>query len=392
MRSALLLLIAVSMISIPVSSSASAKSTSGLPDSTPIDSALGDFFDVRLDFSGPPLLNEAAELVVTVSPAQDVSNVVIHIILPEGIELIEGDLRWEGNLFAHQQLQRKVVVKVVNVGSYEIQASVEGLTADGQMVRQSKQLYVATSETTASVSEIPIGIPEKPIMSPLPEIEVGDQAGEIELAADSKAGLVTIGDDSPSAPKEVEEQGFQLDKGVLGGEAELVADSKAGLATISDESPSAPKEVEEQGFQLEKGVLGGEAELSADQEEGLMTIGDDSPNAPEVLKEQKVQLKEGALGGEAELTADQEAGLLTIGDDSPNAPKVIKGKDLRDVVLGLSLPDLIVDDIWSTTTPLDVGQWENVTFRIKNQGGADATSRFYTRMWIGGTEIQTWYT
>ena len=54
-------------------------------------------------------------------------------------------------------------------------------------------------------------------------------------------------------------------------------------------------------------------------------------------------------------------------------------------------PDLIVDDIWSTTTPLTPGQWENVTFRIKNTGSAAATSRFYTKLWVGSTLIGTWY-
>ena len=51
-----------------------------------------------------------------------------------------------------------------------------------------------------------------------------------------------------------------------------------------------------------------------------------------------------------------------------------------------------MDDLWSTTgPPLTPGQWENVTFRIKNTGSAAATSRFYTKVWVGSTLIGTWY-
>jgi len=276
-RSILLILIIASMITF--GSPVLAKNASGPSDNTPFDATLSEFFDIRLDFSGPPFLNETVELAVTVSPAQDVSNVVIQIVLPEGIELVEGNLGWEGDLSAHQRLQQGVVVKVVKVGSYEIQASVEGLTPDGQLVQQRKWLYVATSEKAAAVSEIPIAIPEEPVISPLPETDIEGQLGEAELVADPEAGLVTLGDGSPEAPKVIREEGVEVEGD---GKAGLVADPKVGLVTLGDYSPEAPKVIREEGVEVEGD---GEAELVADPKVGLVTIGDDSPNPPKVTKE-----------------------------------------------------------------------------------------------------------
>ena len=52
--------------------------------------------------------------------------------------------------------------------------------------------------------------------------------------------------------------------------------------------------------------------------------------------------------------------------------------------------DLVVEDIWSTTNPLTAGQWENITYRIKNQGSASTSNAFYIRMWIGSTVVGQW--
>jgi len=57
-----------------------------------------------------------------------------------------------------------------------------------------------------------------------------------------------------------------------------------------------------------------------------------------------------------------------------------------------SLCDLIVEDIWSTTNPLESGETENITFRIKNQGGTSTATTFYTRLRVDGTVVKSWYT
>ncbi len=57
---------------------------------------------------------------------------------------------------------------------------------------------------------------------------------------------------------------------------------------------------------------------------------------------------------------------------------------------GTSPVDLIVDDIWSTTNPLQAGQIENLTYRIKNQGSAATTIPFEIHLWVDGNHIAGW--
>ncbi len=57
---------------------------------------------------------------------------------------------------------------------------------------------------------------------------------------------------------------------------------------------------------------------------------------------------------------------------------------------GASPVDLIVEDIWSITNPLQAGQIENLTFRIKNQGSAATTITFETHLWVDGDHIASW--
>jgi len=54
--------------------------------------------------------------------------------------------------------------------------------------------------------------------------------------------------------------------------------------------------------------------------------------------------------------------------------------------------DLVVQDIWSTTNPLQAGQLENITFRIENQGTSSTSATFYTRLKIDGSVAASWYT
>ena len=115
-----------------------------------------------------------------------------------------------------------------------------------------------------------------------------------------------------------------------------------------------------------------------------------------------------AWGDEVELTPIRQILVpaprgVEVWTDSPFPPDL----DLSDVVdrepatldpVGLeALPgegqdvDLLVQDIWSTTTPLTPRSWETIAFRIKNQGTDSTSKRFYVRMWFDNTLIRTWY-
>lgn len=57
---------------------------------------------VVIDFSisHPPLLNEPAELTLTLSPRDDMPSITARIILPEGAALVSGNLEWQRDLKA----------------------------------------------------------------------------------------------------------------------------------------------------------------------------------------------------------------------------------------------------------------------------------------------------
>jgi len=71
-----------------------------------------------------------------------------------------------------------------------------------------------------------------------------------------------------------------------------------------------------------------------------------------------------------------------------------EGNNIRTEYWGWAAPDrdLIVEDIWSTTNPLQAGEVENITFRIKNQGTVSTTTKFYTRLKVDGSVVASWYT
>jgi hypothetical protein len=55
---------------------------------------------VYMSISHPPLLNEPAELLCTVSPRIDFPNFKAQLVLPEGAALVDGNLEWQGDLEA----------------------------------------------------------------------------------------------------------------------------------------------------------------------------------------------------------------------------------------------------------------------------------------------------
>jgi hypothetical protein len=53
---------------------------------------------VKMDLDGVPALNRPVTLRVTIASKMDLTNATFRIFLPEGIELVGGDLEWRGDL------------------------------------------------------------------------------------------------------------------------------------------------------------------------------------------------------------------------------------------------------------------------------------------------------
>jgi hypothetical protein len=89
---------------------------------------------------------EPVHLDILVSPLEDLSEAEVRFELPEGIELVEGDLAWKGALRATDSLEHKVVVSASQAGEYAIGGRFEGQTAGGQSHSDCKTLLLIVQQ------------------------------------------------------------------------------------------------------------------------------------------------------------------------------------------------------------------------------------------------------
>jgi predicted small secreted protein len=78
---------------------------------------------VDLSISKLPVLNEPAELTLTLTPSRDAPNSIAQILLPKGAELVRGDLDWQGNLTAGTLVSYSVEIVFNQAGKWTITAT-----------------------------------------------------------------------------------------------------------------------------------------------------------------------------------------------------------------------------------------------------------------------------
>jgi hypothetical protein len=111
------------------------------------------FTPFELNFSGPPEFNEPVELTMdVVGGIPQLPNATIKIDLPDGFELVSGDLEWQGNLTKDVPVQLKAVVKPVKTGDWVIEGWIID-SEEGKKIRTA--LYVSVSEDSVEVSKTP---------------------------------------------------------------------------------------------------------------------------------------------------------------------------------------------------------------------------------------------
>lgn len=71
-------------------------------------------------FSDEPVLGEITELTMKLTSSENVDNVTAQIILPNELELINGNLSWNNNLIANQTIELRALVKVVKEGNLTV--------------------------------------------------------------------------------------------------------------------------------------------------------------------------------------------------------------------------------------------------------------------------------
>ena len=145
--------------------------------------------------SDAPLLDTPVQLTATFTIRdywkRDAPNATATIELPDGFELVEGDLQWTGDIIRGKPVEITATVMSIQTGEWQIDARVSYSLAEGTKRSLGYGvLYTSISEDSAMVSDRPIqpeGIPgvapaEPPKEPPArPPTDEGDIAPEPSL-------------------------------------------------------------------------------------------------------------------------------------------------------------------------------------------------------------------
>lgn len=114
--------------------------------------------EVSLSISNAPALNQTAELTCTVTSIKDAPNTMAQIKLPEGFELVSGDLLWRGDVTKSSQKSFNATIKSVKTGNWTIEAIAESKLEDGkpsEFYRATDHVHIVLGNITASISKTP---------------------------------------------------------------------------------------------------------------------------------------------------------------------------------------------------------------------------------------------
>ena len=114
--------------------------------------ALEDYFRGDFVVTGEPLLNQEVEILFTVNPVLEAPNTSINFYLPDGIELVQGDLTWEGDIGKDEVVEITITVKPVQEGQWDIISYVESVFSKKRKVNYSYYLVFLTSKDSGQVS------------------------------------------------------------------------------------------------------------------------------------------------------------------------------------------------------------------------------------------------
>lgn len=101
-------------------------------------------------------MNQPVEITATVIPPLNVSDSTVEILLPEGFELVSGNLKWQGYLKENEAVQIEGTIKAVKTGTWAIQFLATANPPTGFNALETKFLYVSVSDNTAEVNDTPL--------------------------------------------------------------------------------------------------------------------------------------------------------------------------------------------------------------------------------------------
>jgi hypothetical protein len=113
-----------------------------------------DYFRGDISVKGEPTLNQEVTVIFTINPVTDCLDTEMWIYLPEGVDLIQGDTYWEGDIKKDEIFQMKITIKPIQEGQLEIVGQIIGNLFDAEWER-SYFLYFLTSKDSGKSSRHP---------------------------------------------------------------------------------------------------------------------------------------------------------------------------------------------------------------------------------------------
>jgi hypothetical protein len=144
------------------STPANISSTSISPSSTPAGGAPSPSIYIDISFpDGAPSLNETKELICTINtPGMKTDTTAdLKVVLPEALELISGQLSWEGIVPSKSSfIAIKIGVKSIKTGNWTINGQLDTMPkpgGQGQRYGGNYEMYVSISDNSAEWRRYP---------------------------------------------------------------------------------------------------------------------------------------------------------------------------------------------------------------------------------------------
>jgi hypothetical protein len=131
-------------------------------------------------------LNSTFNFIFTLDTIADAPNTTIKLILPDGIELVSGDLVWSGDIKKSELIERNIFIKPVKEGEFRLKAWVEN-----DKFRGYDQAFISYINVTLGKLQ------EKPseVASPMPmggKVAYNPPVSEINKSLTSEKGFAVV--------------------------------------------------------------------------------------------------------------------------------------------------------------------------------------------------------
>jgi hypothetical protein len=137
------------------------------------DYHLEDYYRGDFVVTGEPKLDQEVKITFSIHPVLEAPNTTIRIDLPEEIELVQGDITWEGDVNPGEIVSVTITVKPVREGQLEIWAYVRSVFSSRREESYNYFLCFLTSKDKGQVSRKPFYHEPPPVETMGTKIPVG---------------------------------------------------------------------------------------------------------------------------------------------------------------------------------------------------------------------------